>query len=166
MPDFCTGKIGACVDLPVNDDTAPYARAQGDAYGVVCALGSPGNKFAVCGSVCVVLHEYGLVNVLLDVLDHGSVYKAQVVGVLNDPVPAVGNAGGADADPLDLIHGQLCIFHCLDCHFCHIPCDLPIRPGAVGLGACLCQNVVLFVHDTCYNVGAAQIDAYIILHIF
>ena len=155
VTNFSAAEVGAAVDLAVNDDAGADTGAQCDADRILCTLGCACHILAVCCGVGIVLNESGLAQFGFQILHHGGVVEAQIVGVFDDAGSTVGNAGGAHADPLDLIHGQTSLFGCLTGHLCHICGDLLLRTGQVGLHACLCQDLIALVYHAGNNVCTA-----------
>ena len=155
MTDLGTGIVRAGVDLAVDDDTAANACSESDADSVLSTLCSAGYELAVCSSISVVLDEYRLVDSLLDILHHRSVLKAQVVGVLDDTCCAVSDSGSTNADPLDIVDSELCVLYSLKSHSCHIVSNFLFGTGAVCLGACLCNDVVLLVYHSGNDISTA-----------
>ena len=90
--------------------------------------------------------------------------ESQVVGIFDHAGGAVCNARCADADPLDVSHGQTSLFCCLLGNLRHICGDLLFRTGQVCLDACLCQDLIALVDHAGNNVCAAQVDTNVILH--
>ena len=164
MTQLRTRMVGACVYLPVDYYAGAHTGAKGDAHSIHRTLCGTCHKFAVGSGIGIVCHVDRLVYLLLYEPSHRHIVEIKVVGVGYGAVFIVRNARCAYAYPFYVVNGYFCFFARHQGYFCHIGAYLLCRAGAVGLYRCLSDNIVVLVHHTRLDVGAAQVYANVVFH--
>ena len=151
-------KVGAAVDFAVDDDAAADAGAQCDGNRVFGALGAAREVFTQSRRVCVVFDEHLGVKALLHHLHNLPVVEEQVGGILDHARLGIDRTRNADADALDVVHGQLSLLDRLFGDLRHAVADLAFGTGHCGFAGCARNDFIFLVNNTRHNVGAAQVD--------
>ena len=146
----------------IDDDAAANTGAQGDSNGVVSTFQSTCHVLAVCRCIGVIFHKDLLAfHALGQHLLHGSVFKRQVVGKLNNASLLVDGARRANTNPRHIVNGDACVLQSLISGSRHSVSNF-LGIGNLGLGSGPRDNFVFLIYDTYGNIGAAQIDSEII----
>ena len=97
-------------------------------------------------------------------LSDGDILEVEVAGVDDFLLLVVHNAGRADTHHFNLLHRDTGILCGSAGSFCHTFSNFYSRASHQGFFAGFGNQLKLFVHHACDDVGSAQVDADVIFH--